>query len=544
MKKVGFVDILVKVERKKRVVKMLETPTLLKRLFDLGEIDEEEFKEKTNTYNEAIREKETLLQSGNEENEKYSKLRLRSYQKKIVEYAKNFKSFAIFDEPRLGKTPTVIELLKEKELLEEKILIMCPGKVLGNWIKRIEEWGNKKAQKYEGGEIKSNILVCTHKRVRLSLDELLKWKPTVATLDEAHVLRNSKGGMQRLTEKQKAIKGKTGLIPINKSILKIGETAKHRYSLTGTPSVNAPEDIFAILQFIMPKAFNSFWSFCYYFFKVERNFMGGREIRGYVSKEKEIELQEILDYCSSNNKQKEAIPWLIPPKKTVVELELDEEQLALEHNLMHNGKIGEHFILNALEQITHYSSIVINPKILRQIEAKTHGVKTEYVLDYIMENNDKNIGIFSTRNEAIEYLKKLISFEFPSKKIYTITGKVSHSKSIKTQEEINKKSKKSDIILLGTIEACKEGISLEGLNKAIIIDQNYVASTMIQIFHRLDATTEEAQKFFGEKEIIILHVPETIDTIIENAILFKKKTTEVINNYKSFIKKRKGEKNG
>ena len=38
--------------------------------------------------------------------------------------------------------------------------------------------------------------------------------------------------------------------------------------------------------------------------------------------------------------------------------------------------IGDSFILNTLEQMTHYSSIVINPKILKQIKAKTHGCKT------------------------------------------------------------------------------------------------------------------------------------------------------------------------
>ena len=70
--------------------------------------------------------------------------------------------------------------------------------------------------------------------------------------------------------------------------------AEHRYPLSGTPSVNTPEDTFATLQFIMPSTFDSYWTFAYYFFDVDRNFMGGREIKGYKSEEKQKELQEIL----------------------------------------------------------------------------------------------------------------------------------------------------------------------------------------------------------------------------------------------------------
>lgn len=540
MKKVGFVEIYTKVEGKQRVMKLLETPTLLLRLLKLGDIDQEEYDEKVTIYNEAIERKNTLLKGQLKEGEEKTELKLRDYQQKIVDYAEDLKSFAIFDEPRLGKTPTVIKLIERKNLIGEKVFVMSPGKVTGNWIKRFNEWANVTAKKFEGEfDPNYNVYVSTYARVRFSLGAILKWKPKVAILDEAHVLRNSKGNRQKLSKKQKEINDETGLIPTNKSILKVGKVAEHRYPLSGTPSVNTPEDTFATLQFIMPSTFDSYWTFAYYFFDVDRNFMGGREIKGYKSEEKQKELQEILDYCSSNNKQKESMKWLIPPKKTYVELELNNEQKTLENDLMENGRIGDSFILNTLEQMTHYSSIVINPKILKQIKAKTHGCKTEFVLDYLMDNPEKNVAIFSAREEAVSLIKKEIQKEFPSKVFYEITGKTKDEESIKIQDIINKKSKKSDIILLGTIGTCKEGISIEGLNTAIALDQVWVPSDMEQLGHRLDATTPEAQEYFGEKEFIILQVPETIDTIINNALILKKSTTEIINDYKKFTERRK-----
>ena len=130
-----------------RKIKILETPTLLKRLFLKGEMSAEEYAEKLTIYIEAIKIKKDLSKEIKDTGERYQ---LRDYQRKIVEYGSQFKSFAIFDEPRLGKTPTIIELIKEKALIDGKVLVVSPGKVIGNWIKRFKEWANKDTEKYEG----------------------------------------------------------------------------------------------------------------------------------------------------------------------------------------------------------------------------------------------------------------------------------------------------------------------------------------------------------------------------------------------------------
>ena len=540
MNKVGFKDVEIQVERSIRTIKVLETPTLLKRLFIKGEINAEEYAKKLTIYNDAInlKNKEVKL----EDIRSTKGMKLRDYQQQIINYASNFKSFAIFDEPRLGKTPTVIKLLKEKNLLNEKIVVISPGKVIGNWIKRFKEWGEVEAVKYEGKKFESNIIVITYKRARESLKEILKWKPKVAILDEAHVLRNSRGIRARLKKHQVEIKRKTGLIPINQSILNIGKEAKHRYPLSGTPNVNSGEDIFATLQFLMPNTFSSFWEFASYYFIVKKNFMGANEIHGYQDEEKERELQELLNYCSTNNKQAEAMPWLKKPIMKRKNLTLTEFQKKLEYDLLEKGMIGDTFILNALEQHTHYSSIVLFPNLIKGIKTEDYGTKVNFLLKYLKKTN-KNIAVFTTRTVLVNKLEKIIQKEMPYKKVYKITGKTKDEDSIKIQDEINIKSKKSDIIFIGNIKTCKEGISLEGLEKAIVLDQTWNPTEMKQLFHRLDATTEEAQEFFGEKTIILLHIPGTIDDIKKDVLKEKKSKTEIINDYKKFIEQKKKERN-
>ena len=96
--------------------------------------------------------------------------------------------------------------------------------------------------------------------------------------------------------------------------------------MTGTPTVNSPEDIFAILQLLMPNTYTSYWSFVYYYFNIKFNFMGGREVGEYRDEEKRLEIQELLDYCSTQHKQKDQIKWLKQPNITKQYIELNKEQ--------------------------------------------------------------------------------------------------------------------------------------------------------------------------------------------------------------------------
>lgn len=539
MTKSRFRYVGVTVESKDRKIKILETPTLLKELYLTHQIEFEEYSKRLTTYNDVINSKYKSVESPINNSEKKT---LRPYQQTIVDFGSNFKSFAVFDEPRLGKTPAILKLLEKKELLKDKIYIASPGKVTGNWIKEIEDWLGLKAEIYKGGTIPKdvNILVSTYERVSLSLKDILKWKPKVFVLDEAHVLRNSKGSRQRLTKKQQERRDETGILPVNHSILKLAKKVEHRYPLTGTPTVNTPEDIFAILQFLMPNTYDSFWTFAYYYFDIGFNFMGGREILRY-KQNKEKELQELLDYCSTQHKQVEQMKWLKQPTITTMPIALNRFQQELEEDLIENATIGETLILNTLEHFTHYNSIVINPSVLEMIETDNIGAKNSFILKELEENPKENVAIFSTREKNLNSLEKHIRKRFPERKIYTLKGSSSSNSSIEIQNKINSKTKKEGIIFLGTVGTSKEGISLQGLSKAYVTDQSWTPSDMTQLFNRLNATTPENQEYFGEKEIIILQTPNTIDTVIQEALDTKKELTDILNDYKKFIKKRKGE---
>ena len=173
MKKSKFRYVNVQVEKDLRKIKILETPTLLKRLYLNKEISLDYYTKAVDTYynNIAFKYKERSQKAIDFSEHKKEKRQLRDYQKTIVDYGSTFKSFAIFDEPRLGKTPAILKLIEKKELLDKKIYIAAPGKVTENWVKEIEDWLGLKAQIYKGGIIKEDtkILVSTYNRVSISL---------------------------------------------------------------------------------------------------------------------------------------------------------------------------------------------------------------------------------------------------------------------------------------------------------------------------------------------------------------------------------------
>src|SRR5206468_6764402 len=63
---------------------------------------------------------------------------LRPYQEDDVSYLKCLPAAGIFNEPRTGKTPTTITLLKETG--KQQNLVICPASLIWNWAKEFEKW--------------------------------------------------------------------------------------------------------------------------------------------------------------------------------------------------------------------------------------------------------------------------------------------------------------------------------------------------------------------------------------------------------------------
>ncbi|KAH7649832.1 brahma like with a HSA domain [Cryptosporidium bovis] len=185
---------------------------------------------------------------------------LREYQMKGLEWLvslyNNNLNGILADAMGLGKTVQTVSVLAhiyEKRGNRGPHLIIAPLSTLhGNWENEFNRWlpdfvkviyeGNKEIRKqirskYMTGEAKFHVLLTTDAFIMKDKHYLRKFDWEYIIVDEAHRLKNPKSKLVQ--------------------ILNNGFRAKHRLALTGTPLQNDLQEVWALLNYLMPSIFNS-----------------------------------------------------------------------------------------------------------------------------------------------------------------------------------------------------------------------------------------------------------------------------------------------
>ena len=173
------------------------------------------------------------------------------YQRKILKLALQKRKYALWLDPGLGKTKIGVDFCGCLNLMRgvNRVLVVCPKSVKGVWQEEIAqhlpsnlviEW---KIVTYSylsyKQRIEKNGIV---KRKQLHLNELLKWKPQVVIIDEAHYI-------------------KTHTADRSKAIAKICKNAPYQLQLTGTPQPNDYLDLWNQIDTLYPGVLGSFKDF-------------------------------------------------------------------------------------------------------------------------------------------------------------------------------------------------------------------------------------------------------------------------------------------
>lgn len=202
--------------------------------------------------------------------------KLYGYQRAGVEFMVNNPSALLADDMGLGKTVQSLtavyeygERLEDPDSRELPRLIVCPSSVKGNWAKEVEQWTNlpafvidgktadkrrvqmKKYSEVPGASIIVNWEKIRAKRVGRKIEmaePLLLEIPWLAVIaDEAHRAKNRKS-QQTL-----------GLWQLKDAPMKL--------ALTGTPILNSPDEIWALLAWLVPEQYGRggnrtpYWTF-------------------------------------------------------------------------------------------------------------------------------------------------------------------------------------------------------------------------------------------------------------------------------------------
>lgn len=146
------------------------------------------------------------------------------------------------DDMGLGKTIQTLSWIDETRF--SKILIVCPASVSYMWQDRFKEWLDIDAEVIIGYtrpfNESSRVLICSYNVFTERVYELAKLGIQLVVADEVHNLSNSK------TKRFKAMKT---LNP------------QHFLGLSGTPFLNRPRELWALLNIVNPVTWNNFFKF-------------------------------------------------------------------------------------------------------------------------------------------------------------------------------------------------------------------------------------------------------------------------------------------
>jgi SNF2 family DNA or RNA helicase len=433
--------------------------------------------------------------------------RLRKYQNEDVYYLKSLKFAGVFNEQRTGKTPTVISLVKDLKC--KKVLIVCPASLIYNWSNEFKKWnpeqktfvvsGTTKKRTDVYSSYKDGVVIVSKDTLKSDVShKFYSQMFDVVIVDEAHFLRNYKTAQ-------------------SKALFKL--FAERKYTLTGTPTVKHPADIFGILHFLYPKKFPSYWQFAERYFKINENYMGFNEL-GDVKKHRVNELQNIVGIISVQRKRKDVMSWLPSKERITFYCEMESKQRKaykemLDYFFVENTDVDASTVLS---QLMRLRQICLEPKL---VGIDIPSGKTEALLNYLEESPNEPIVIMSMFTSYLKLIKtKLEKLNF---KVGMIHGEMSN----KEKMEQAKKFQNGEIdVLLCNIISAGTGFTLDRAETIIFMDKAWNPAENEQAEDRITPTTKEK---LHKHTIISFVCQNTVDQKINELLENKKSLTDVVN---------------
>lgn len=434
---------------------------------------------------------------------------LRQYQNEDIDYLKQLKKAGVFNEPRTGKTPTMINLIKELNV--HRTLIVCPASLIYNWEREFQKWYPEARVGVVSGDkvkrrrlydiclsIPRSVLIISKDTLKLDI-VCLQCHFDVVVVDEAHFLRNYKTAQ-------------------SKALFKL--RADRKYTLTGTPTVKHAVDIFGILHFLHPEKFPSYWQFAERYFEIGDNYLGHSEV-GLAKVDRLEELQTMVGLMSVQRKRKEVMQWLPDKQYTNFYCSMSDKQTKLYKDMLNyfNAQDDDTEVdaSTVLSQLTRLRQICLEPKLLN---FDCDSAKTDALMEYLDDNREP-IVIMSMFTSYLKLLKS--SIESLGLTVGMIHGEMSNKDKMQQAE----KFQRGDIdVLLCNIISAGTGFTLDKAETIIFTDKAWNPADNEQAEDRITPTTKDN---VHKHTIINFVCQSTIDEKINDLLDSKKSITDIVN---------------
>lgn len=444
---------------------------------------------------------------------------LRPYQNQDAYYLIQRGSCLVLNEPRTGKTPTMIKVLSA--LGKRRNIVICPSSLVFNWAKEFQRWAEGVFDVYvaSGTPTKRLAIMEEYKENSRKTPSVLiiskdTWKTVheswedvefdVAVVDEAHFLRNYKTVQ-------------------SKAIFKL--KAKVKYALTGTPAVKHAVDVYGLLRFINPEAFPSYWQFAERYF-VFRKDMWGKRI-GEPKEHRKEELKTIMELNSVQRKREDVMKWLPRKNHQTLYVKMEGKQMKLYEQMLETfvASDGDNEVntMNKLAQLIRLRQLCLDPRLLG---FDVVGAKTKALLEFA-ENQKEPFIVMTTFSSYFDIIKP--ELEKLGKRVGVIGGTLTQKKKFEVADDFQRG--RYDVLLCNII-AAGTGFTLDRADTVVFVDKSYNPADNEQAQDRIVPTSEDR---YHPIHIISLVCAGSIDERVNEIIENKEDITKIINNPEEFL---------
>lgn len=432
--------------------------------------------------------------------------KLRPYQRASVEFMVEHPRTLLADEMGTGKTLQALATVEEWKLQNEVTgpthqLIVCPKSLRGTWQNEIDKWlgtqpvaiidGRNPAtrirQLAETEESGGFVIVNWESAWRAPLHDALAARDWTAVIaDEAHRAKNRKA---------KQTKGLWKL------------TAPLQLALTGTPIMNTPDELWAILKWLRPEQYTGFWPF-HYSYVDEYNTRYGTVMTGVKNADQlRFELsdkmvrrtkQDVLTELPEKTRQ--VIPVNLDSKQRKIYREVEEAlfldiaEFVKEHDDLDADALAG-MPLAKLEGLVPNAGARIAK--LRQV---TSAAKAAAAEEIIRDNPGKPFVVFTWFVDTARNLAESLEKGRPAQKVGTIAGS-DDPDPVKDDFQGGELDH-----VVATIAKGGVGLTLTRADTAIFVDEDWVPAMNEQAEDRLHRIGQERPV-----TILVLRCPDTVD---------------------------------
>lgn len=448
------------------------------------------------------------------------------------------KGFALLFEMGCGKTLTAIAIAGAayKGGYIKKVLIIAPTSVVAVWPKELEEFADFPftVQTLLGDKRKRLRAISDLERYRYP-----KMKAAVINYESCwrddifEALQEYDADMIICDESQRI---KTHDSKQSRAIHKLGDQARYKLILSGTPVQNNAIDIWSQYRFLDATVFGEqFWAFKNHYCQMggfnNKQIVRYRDLDGLIAKEHSIAFRITKEEAIDLPEQMfEVRSIAMTPKERKLYDTLKRDSVA---ELESGGQISATTVLTRLlrlQQLTGGFLVKDDSDKPEMVSTAKLDALKDIIEDYVVEAGKKLV-VFARFIAEVEAIMKLAEKALPKgKKAVSIYGAI---KKEDRGDIVKQFQTDGDTVLfIGQIDTAGTGITLTAADTCVYYSKNYNYATYEQSLSRIHR--------IGQRNVctyIDLVVQDSVDEKITKALRKKEDlATKIVDNWKEFFK--------